>query len=256
MSKKTDTARRAESLVAAERAAQIRRQHEDRERRRRNLLVSLGLVAALVLVTGVFAALQASRDTTGEAATAPAGAVDEYAVPLGPADAPVTVEVYEDFLCPFCGEYEAATSRMLQEHAAAGDVHVQYRVVSFLDRASSDDYSTRSANALAVVLDQAGPEVAVAFHDLLFENQPAEGGAGLSDDHLVALAGEAGADESAVRGPIESLAFGQWVKNATEAASERGINGTPTVLVDGEPLEGATIDELAAQTEAAIQAAR
>ena len=53
----------------------------------------------------------------------------------------------------------------------------------------------------------------------------------------------------------ESLKFEQWVKNATDQASKDGFNSTPTVLVDGEQVQGGTIPELVANTQEAIQAA-
>ena len=165
----------------------------------------------LTLLLGIGYAVQSSRDTTGVTATPPAGVVDDYAVPYGDETAPVTVTVYEDFMCPFCGDFEAATRDVLDELVASGDVRVEYRVLSFLDRVSNGtDYSTRAMSALGVVLDQAGPEAAVTFHDLFFENQPEEDTGGLSDDELVQLAVEAGADEADVRGPIEDRTFEQW----------------------------------------------
>ena len=82
---------------------------------------------------------------------------------------------------------------------ADGKVKVEYRIVSFLDDASENEYSSRAANALYVVADTAGPDAFAKFHTLLYENQPAEGTAGPDDDQLIAWAVEAGADEAAVR---------------------------------------------------------
>jgi protein-disulfide isomerase len=256
MSKKKSLAtRRAESSAAAERAAAIRRQHERAERRRRTLVVTAAIVGVFALVLGIGYAVQSARDTTGEQATLPAGVVDRYAVPRGEASAPVTVTVFEDFLCPYCGAFEAAAGPMLDRYVEAGDARVLYRPMSFLDAASNGtEYSTRAANALAVVLDTAGPEAAAEFHDLLFANQPAENTDGLSDERLVELAVKAGATESQVAGPIRELAFEQWVVNATDAANKAGVNQTPTVQVDGETVEYTTTQELVAAVEQAIRA--
>ena len=48
----------------------------------------------------------------------------------------------------------------------------------------------------------------------------------------------AGAAEADVRPLIEDKAYEQWITNATDAMSQNDVNGTPTVLVDGEPTEG------------------
>lgn len=127
---------------------------------------------------------------------------------------------------------------MLAKYVAKGDVQVQYRVISFLDRSSNGTrYSTRSANAFGVVLDTSGAKVAKKFHDLLYENQPHEGSSGLSDQELIDFAVKAGANEDDVSGAIKSIKFEQWVKNATDASSKNGVRGTPTVFVNGKPLK-------------------
>ncbi|MFP5253556.1 MAG: DsbA family protein [Actinomycetes bacterium] len=255
MAKKKSTAtRRAEQTAAAERAAAIRKEQERKERRRRAFTVGGVVAAVLTLVLLAGYAVQSARDTTGEAGAVPSGVVDEYAVPYGQESAPVTVTIYEDFMCPFCGDFEQASEDMLEGYVDAGDVQVEYRALSFLDRASDgSDYSTRAMNALGVVLDTAGPDVAKRFHDLLFDDQPEEGTPGPTDDELIAYAVEAGASEDAVSRPIRDLEFEQWVLNATDAASQEDVSSTPTVMVDGEVVEFATIDELLANTDPAIQ---
>jgi protein-disulfide isomerase len=251
---KSNATRRAERLAASERAAAIRKQQERKERRRRTIVISGVIVVVLGLLLGIGYAVQSARDTTGQTATPPAGVVDDWAVQRGDLDAPVTVTVFEDFMCPFCGDFESASAEMLQPFIDNGDVQVHYRVISFLDRESDgSDYSTRAANALAVVLDTSGPDAAGRFHDVLFENQPEEGTSGPSDEELITLAVEAGAEESDVRGPIENRKFEQWVQNATDAASKEGVNSTPTVLVDGERLEATTIDQLVEDVRTRIE---
>jgi protein-disulfide isomerase len=255
MAKKRSTAtRRAQSSAAAERAAAIRREHERKERRRRSLVVTAAVLAVLVVV-GVIAYLAtSSKDSPIGSASAPAGAVAGYAVPAGPASAPVKVAVYEDFMCPFCGQFEAASRTAFADDIDAGKVQFQYHVVSFLDRESSTEYSTRSANALAVVLDASGPTVAKTFHDLLFENQPGEGSAGLSDAKLVDYAVQAGAQRSAVRPGIEDGAFEGWVGTVTDRSSKDGVTGTPTVLIGGKKVDAEDTDALVAAVQKAVDA--
>ena len=84
-----------------------------------------------------------------------------------------------------------------------------------------------------VVLDEPRPDAFEEFHRLLFENQPAEGGAGRPTTSSSSTPSQAGADEDAVRGPIVDREFHQWVVNATDQMSKDGVNGTPTVLIDG-----------------------
>jgi protein-disulfide isomerase len=115
---------------------------------------------------------------------------------------------------------------------AAGKVKVEYHVVSFLDRASKNDYSSRAANALYAVADTAGPEAFQKMHDLLYQNQPAEGSAGPEDDQLIAWAVEAGADKAKVTPLINDDQFGQFVQNATDQMSKDGVHVTPGIFID------------------------
>ena len=232
----------------AERAAVAVTAQRQRERRRQLLLVG-GVAVVLMMVVGIGFWIQSGRDTAGAPVTAPAGAVDEYALGVGDPEAPDTVVVYEDFLCPFCAEFETQTHDRLAELAADGKVYVEYRPFNLL----RTPYSMAAANAFAVVLDRSGPEAALTFHDRLFAEQPDESGPHPDSGWLVEQAVAAGADEAEVTQPIEDLAFEQWVVNATDAASRAGVNSTPTVLLNGSPVDNTQgVDAMAADLLGAL----
>ncbi len=226
-----------------ERAAAAARELQQQERRRRNLMVGGVVVALLVIVLGGYF-LSRQLDTTNDVEAAAAGSGDNGLV-IGPADAPHDVVIYEDFLCPYCGELEQASRADLAQLASNGKVRVEYRPFNLLS--SLGDYSERSAAVFAVVLDTSGPDVAKKLHDLLYENQPSESGPFPTDDDLIALAVQAGADEAEVRKGLEAGDGVEWVARATKAAQDAGVRGTPTVLLDGKVFQdGRTMDDLAA----------
>ena len=254
MAQKKTSHRTAEEKAATQARREARRARTERARaeaeerrkaaKRKEQLTRGGLIAGvLVLVVGGF--FLVTKLGSDKPDTAPAGASGSYGLRIGDADAPKEIVVYEDFLCPFCGQLELTVRDQLDAAVEAGEVSVEYRPLGFLERIS--DYSPESANAFAVVLDESGPEVAKAFHDLLFDNQPSEEGPFPDADELVDLAVEAGATEADVRPGIEDMAFEGWVDAANDAASREGVNSTPTVLVDGEVVEGETLQEIAAQ---------
>src|SRR5665648_160154 len=146
-------------------------------------------------------------------------------------------------MCPYCGQFEQVNGPILDQLRGDGAIVVEYHPVSILDDASlGTAYSTRAAAAAALVADQA-PEAFVAFNAALFATQPAENTTGLTDPEIAALAREAGAPEG-VASTIESGAylagpgsFVNWVGAATDrAAQDLGRLATPTVLIDGAPL--------------------
>lgn len=156
---------------------------------------------------------------------------------------------------PYCAQFEAANREQLAAYVKAGDVQVQYRPIAFLDNASTDKYSTRALNAAAAVQNIA-PDAFLGFHNLLFENQPGEGGAGLTDDQLVKYAVQAGAPEAAIRTAVDDLTYEGWTARVTEASSKDGVSGTPTVLVDGTALKTPDAASLKTAVDTALAAAK
>ena len=79
-------------------------------------------------------------------------------------------------------------------------MQARYHGMAFLDTSANQQYLTRALNAAAVVLAAAGPDGFQAFHDLLYANQPAEGGLGADRCPARRFAGQAGASGSTVAG--------------------------------------------------------
>lgn len=230
----------------ASRAAEARAAQQRAERRRTIRMATIVAVGmALVILAGFL--LTRALDTSKDVSATPAG-TSEHGVTVGDPDAPHSVIVYEDFLCPFCGELEGATREDFERLAEEGDLLVEYRPFNLLERIS--DYSPRAVNAFAVVLEESGPEVAKRYHDLLFDNQPSESGPFPDNQDLLDLAVEAGADEADVSEGILEVTMRDWVDAATAAAVEAGVQGTPTVILDGEVVQGGPQDILDAVLEA------
>lgn len=228
---------------AAERAARVAalKAEQERKERQRRLLTVGGVVAALLVIVVVAVWLQMRGGDIDETAAAPAGATSDYGLELGDEGAEHEVVIYEDFLCPACKAFEDASADTLDTAVTDGRATVEYRPLDFLSRFG--DYSQRTANAFAVVLDTAGPDVAKEFHDILYAEQPPEEGDHPDDAWLIDNAVEAGATESEVADGIENLEFEAWVGNGVKAATSAGIQGTPTVIVDGEAIDASALAE-------------
>lgn len=235
--------------------AQLRAASAKAESRRRTLVVGSVVAVLVAVIVGVFVVVQNTRrdEATSSAATpANVGGDGGNSIVAGPDGAPVKVVIYEDFQCPYCAQFEAANRDQLAAWVAAGDVQVQYRPIAFLDQASTDKYSTRSLNAAAAVVNSS-PDAFAEFHNLLFENQPAEGGAGLTDEQLIGYAVQAGASEAEIRTAVEDLTYEGWAARVTEASSKAGISGTPTVQVNGTALENLDAASLKSAVDAALK---
>ena len=238
-----------------QRAAKVKAQQaalRKAELRRRNSIIAGAVVAVLVVVVGVAALVQSSRNSTSGPTATPANFAGpgSTSVVLGQESAPVTVTVFEDFQCPICQQFETNVGPTLTSLRDAGTVKVEYRSIAFLDRMSSTEYSTRALNAAACVRDSA-PDAFEKFHTALFENQPPENTAGLPDSKLVELAKGAGATN--VESCITDQRFKDWTVKVTDAASKDGVNGTPTVRVNGTDLVNPSAELLRQAVEKAAQ---
>ncbi|CAN5115617.1 DsbA family protein [soil metagenome] len=233
-------AKNAKVQARAERAAELIAEAE-RKRRQENL--KRGAIVGVVLALVVAAAIYLSMRGSNEVVASDIGSSD-YGLVVGESGAPHEIVIYEDFLCPICGTLEATAGEQLTAAAAAGDVLIDYRPISILGRFGP--YSGDALNAFLVVQGVAGDEVAKEFHDLLYADQPSEEGPFPDADWLVDKAVQAGADEAAVRPGIEAGARMDDVEAATQEASDAGVDGTPTILLDGEPFsDGKSWEDIA-----------
>jgi len=228
---RTQELRRAQQVAAARQA-----------RRRRVLtviggLVILGLVAAIVVaVVKAAGGDNSPAVATGKVVT-PQNLTPTGAIPVGEASAPVTVEIYYDYMCPACGKFEAANGDELDRLLKKAVARIELRPISFLDKTSNGtEYSTRSANAIATVAD-AAPKSVWDFHTALYSQQPAEGSEGLSDDQIADIATNAGVPTDVVD-RLPDGTYRPWVASVTQQAFDSGIQGTPTVKIDGTEFKG------------------
>lgn len=215
---------------------------QDGEDRLRTLLLGVGAVALIgALVAAVIIFQGGGGGTVGPVDHPPKVAATAHGIAIGPQAAPVQVVVYEDFTDSGSARFEMASRDYLHTDAAAGLVHVEYRPVALTG-------SDAPLAAFASVLDTAGPQAALRFHDLLFE-QRATGAAPVADGQLVSLAEKAGAKGSAVQ-----TATGRqqhWIAAADAAAAKDNVTRTPTVLVDGRRMPG-SVDKVVDHLETRI----
>ena len=208
-------------------------------RRRTAILTVIGVCGVLAFAVVVAVGIQGTPRRPGPAPVAvppgllvPAGATP-YGITLGRPEAPVAIDVYIDFQCPFCREFELGSGATLAQMVAAGQARVTYHPLSFFDRFSSTEYSSRSAAAAGCAID-AG--VYPRFQTLLFEQQPPEGGVGLPDERIIALGRQAGAGAQ-FDGCVRAHRYGPWISTVTAQANNVGVDSTPILQVNGETVE-------------------
>lgn len=152
---------------------------------------------------------------------------------------PVSVVIYLDFLCLFCKTFETSNGDALKQLAKDGKISLEYRPTGLLDQNSTTNYSSRAAAAAAAVANTA-PDKYLDFFAKLYENQPAEGGAGLSNDQLKQYAKDLGVN---IDTAVEDKTYRPYVSYATALSlAKGGVTGTPTAYIDGQVFKSQTQD--------------
>jgi protein-disulfide isomerase len=224
-------------------------------RRRREQIRRVGIIGAIVVALAVvFTVLVWSNVGKGgsSASGAPPAGQSSYGMTIGNPSAPHQVVIYEDFLCPYCGMFEASSHTGLAAAAAAGKVYVDYRPFHFLP----EDYSAQALNAFAAVKSIAGTDAAKKFHDYLYAHQPSEQGPFPSLTDLSNSANQfvPQAKQQQVDQAIQNNSYASFVTGATnEATTKANVQGTPTILLDGNKfLEGNSWPDVAQKLIAAV----
>ena len=180
----------------------------------------------------------------------PAGSDATGAILIGNPDAADVVEVYIDYQCPFCQRWEATIGRSLVDKAMqpGSDLLIKQYNLAFLGEKSPDlvpaGASARAASAAACVLDNDGIDTFVPFSRSLFETaNPKEPPGQFTAEVLVDLARKAGASDASIAciNGEENVPF---VSATTKAGFQRGVGGTPTVVVNGTTIGNAFTDPL------------
>jgi protein-disulfide isomerase len=229
--------RRAELASAREAAGQ-----------QRVVLASALAGVLLVVAAGAGIGVQAARVPNQPS---PQAVSLKDGVTLGRPGARVTIELYEDPACANCATFEETAGPQLQAWMTSSTARVKYTVVSYLDNQSPTKYSSRAAAAMYCAADAGRFR---EYHDLVFGQQPTPG-SDVTDDALIASAPRAG-----ITGP-QADAFGQCVKSKkyadfvsriSDRASQAGILTTPTLLVNGQPVQQVTLAGITAAVTAAL----
>jgi protein-disulfide isomerase len=172
---------------------------------------------------------------------------------LGRADAPVTLEIWSDFQCPFCGQLARTyLPRLVTDFVVGGQLRIVPRDVAFVGRGDPNE-SVDAAVAASCAADQ---DRYWQFHDILFWNQSGENEGAFSDGKLREMADLLGLDRSAWDVCRADPHRDETVSTTTSDALAAGVDSTPTLVLNGTRTAGVprTYDDLANAIRALLPA--
>jgi protein-disulfide isomerase len=208
------------------------------------ILLAGFLIAGAILLKGSSGA-QAPTNIPGNNKAAVAGnpaPVSKDDRTLGNPNAKVTIILYEDFQCPFCGAISGLVPannsliqslkqrdpswapfmpEILNNYVKSGNVLFVYRdfPLSFLG-----PESVRSAEAARCAGDQGK---FWEYHDYLFGHQNGEGQGAFSDPNLKSFAQKLGLDTTSFNKCLDDSKYAQAVAASEAEGSAAGVTGTP-----------------------------
>ena len=215
-------------------------------------------MVALVIVTGVVFSLfgQSDKSTASisaldgtklkPAVTSTVDTVNGSAISFDNG-AVTTIDVWEDPQCPVCKLFEDANGAYIESLVREKKANVRYHVLSFLG-----DESVRAANASFCA---AAEGQFLDFHKAVYAVQsPIENSGFWSNETLVNMGKKIGITSTTFENCITKGSKVDLVQANYDSMSKFGVQGTPTVFINGKKWERTqnafVLDEFKAAVEA------
>ncbi|MDT5334289.1 MAG: hypothetical protein QOF31_5586 [Mycobacterium sp.] len=213
--------------------------------RKRNLAIQIGLTSIVVIfavvLVGYIVLSNDKKPASGESKSIRVTS-SKLMTKEGTSDPKAVLSLYEDFLCPACGNFERQFGPTVSKMIDSGAVAADYYMVSILDR-QGDGYSSRASNAAYCVADES-TEAFRRFHAALYAQQPEEGVGPFPDNsRLTEVARQAG-----VAGKVpDCISSGRYTEMAKGLAAATNVQSTPTIRINGQDYSPTTPDALVAK---------
>ncbi|HMK07613.1 MAG TPA: DsbA family protein [Anaerolineales bacterium] len=207
------------------------------QRRRRDRITYALIITGVILVVGFLVVLPSLTPVGQVTVPQPFDypSPDDHA--MGDPKAPVTIEEYSDFQCPFCKHFHDETLRQIVDaYVRTGKVYFIYRHFPIVDR---NDPAQESHGAATAAICAGRQNRFWDYHDVLFANQNGENIGDFNQRRLLAMAEKLGLDMSAFKTCLNSQDARSAVAADSLLASQNGLSSTPSFLVNGKPLLGA-----------------
>lgn len=155
---------------------------------------------------------------------------------MGDPTAPIKVEEFSDFQCPYCRLFaDEEEQAIIENYVNTGKVYFTYTPFAFLDGNAIDGESKSAAQAAYCAADQ---NKFWEYHDVLFANQNSENAGDFADKRLIAFAEKLGLDMGEFRSCFNGKTYRQQVLDDLTRGRSLGVSATPTFFINGTKVQG------------------
>jgi len=166
---------------------------------------------------------------------------------MGDPNAPITIDIFEDFQCPACISFSLTVEPLLEEsYIADGDVYYVFHHYPFLDNNSIGEESDQAASASMCANDQ---DRFWDYHDMLFANWNEENQGAFNNRRLVAFAEALDLEMATFEACFEAKTHYAEIMQDFDLGDQMGITGTPSVFVNGEQVTPGFVPSLVQLSE-------
>jgi protein-disulfide isomerase len=208
------------------------RREKMRQREMRSRMLTIGIitvVAALLVFAIVWPQIRPIAEVVS---VEPIPRPNTERNTTGPADAPIKIEEFADFQCPFCERFFEQTEPLLIEHyVSTGKVQFVYRSMGNFVSQNIGGGRTESQDAAAAAYCAADQGKFWEMHDALFANVLGEDVGSFTDRRLEAIAQQVGLDMTEFNDCYGSGKYADEVQQDFADGSAAGITGTPGFLI-------------------------
>jgi protein-disulfide isomerase len=161
--------------------------------------------------------------------------------------APITIDVWEDSQCPVCKLFEDANGEYIESLVREKKANVRYHVLSFLG-----DESVRAANASFCAADEGQ---FLDFHKAIYAVQSSVENSGFwSNETLVEIGKKIGITSKTFEDCVSKGSKVDLVQANADSMSKFGVQGTPTVFINGKKWERTQNAFVLEEFKAAVEA--
>ncbi len=164
---------------------------------------------------------------------------------LGTSGAPVKMDTWEDYQCPYCGVWTRQWEpNLIRDFVAPGTMTYTFNNFAFLGDGHNPNESLDAAVAASCAEDQGK---FWEYHDWLYANQNPNGEnrGWFTRSTLDAIAVKVGLDQAMFDTCLADPAKATAVQAERTAGEALGVGGTPTIFVNGKVVTLTTYDALA-----------
>ena len=208
------------------------RREKMRQQEMRGRLITIGLItlgAALLVFAFVYPALRPIADVVAVDAGTHPNPNDNA---MGDPNAPIKIEEFSDFQCPFCERFHQDTEPLIRQYYIdTGKVLFVYRSMGNWVSKNIGGARTESQDAALAAYCAGDQNKFWEMHAHLFANVLGEDVGSYTDRRLEAIAEKAGLNMDEFRSCYSSGKFEDRVQQDMEDGLAAGINGTPAFLI-------------------------